>query len=70
MYKQLTKRELEIVQLIVAGKRNKDVARALAIAENTVEQHLVHIYQKLGLQSRIDLVHFYYAHLVTSKDEQ
>ena len=37
MHRQLTRRESEIVMLLVGGQRNKDIARELAIAEHTVE---------------------------------
>lgn len=70
MHRQLTRRESEIVILIVGGQRNKDIARELSIAENTVEQHLVHIYQKLNVQSRVELVSFYYRCLIPSQTNE
>lgn len=70
MYRQLTRRESEIVILIVGGQRNKDIARELAIAEHTVEQHLVHIYQKLNVQSRAELVSYYYKYLIPSQTNE
>lgn len=65
----LTKREREIVKLVIQGGRNKDVARSLSIAEHTVEQHLVHIYQKLNIQSRIELTNYYHKQIVPYPDE-
>lgn len=49
----LTPRELEILQLLVAGKSNKEIAREVFISNKTVEFHLDHIYSKLGIRSRV-----------------
>lgn len=52
----LTPRELEVVRLVGAGLANKQIARRVNITEGTVKQHLHHIYDKLGVQGRINLV--------------
>lgn len=49
----LTPRELEIVQLLLTGKTNKAIARAIDITERTVEFHLDHIYTKTGMRTRM-----------------
>ncbi len=49
----LTEREIEILELVVQGATNRDIARALCIAENTVKIHLRNILEKLHLQNRI-----------------
>ena len=54
----LTRRELEIVQMVVAGHANKEIAERLSIGENTVKSHLTHIFDKLGASSRIELALF------------
>ena len=48
----LTKRELEILRLIVVGHSNKEIGDALSISEATVKGHLTHLMQKLGVSSR------------------
>jgi DNA-binding NarL/FixJ family response regulator len=48
----LTPRELEILQLVLTGKTNKEIAREIYISERTVEFHLGHIYTKIGARSR------------------
>ncbi|SDH01850.1 regulatory protein, luxR family [Sinosporangium album] len=48
----LSQREIEILELLAAGKSNRDISRALFISEATVKTHLVHIYGKLGVDSR------------------
>jgi DNA-binding NarL/FixJ family response regulator len=52
----LTSREIEIVRLIAAGNRNRDVAVALSIAEATVKAHVQHIIEKLGARDRTEAV--------------
>ncbi len=49
----LTPRELEILQLVLAANTNKEIANQLYITERTVEFHLDHIYTKIGARSRI-----------------
>jgi DNA-binding NarL/FixJ family response regulator len=49
----LTSRETEILQLVVEGLTNKEIASALVISENTVKIHLRNILEKLHLQNRI-----------------
>ena len=49
----LTARELEILQLVLAGYTNKAIAAEIFISEKTVEFHLDHIYTKIGVRSRI-----------------
>ncbi|ALG09580.1 response regulator [Kibdelosporangium phytohabitans] len=52
----LTARETEIVQLLAAGLSNRLIAGRLFISEATVKTHLVHIYDKLGVESRAGAV--------------
>jgi|SRR5579884_797432 DNA-binding NarL/FixJ family response regulator len=52
---QLTERELEVLQLVTAGLRNKEIAARLGISENTVKFHLRHILDKLHAQSRAEV---------------
>lgn len=49
----LTPREVDILQLIVAGYSNKDIASKFRLAEKTVEFHLTRIYAKIGVRSRL-----------------
>jgi DNA-binding NarL/FixJ family response regulator len=48
----LTPREREVLQLVVEGFANKQIARRLRIAEKTVKTHMSHILQKLGVPDR------------------
>jgi two-component system, NarL family, nitrate/nitrite response regulator NarL len=51
----LTPRELDIVRMIARGHRNKAMASQLSITEGTVKIHLHNIYQKLGVDGRLEL---------------
>ena len=51
----LTEREVEIVRMVVAGLRNKEVADRLSISEGTVKMHLHRIYKKLEIDGRMEL---------------
>ena len=52
----LTEREEEILHLLAAGYRNKDVAEKFFISLSTVKSHVYNIYQKLHVTSRVDAV--------------
>jgi DNA-binding NarL/FixJ family response regulator len=53
---ELSAREREVVELVVEGLRNKDVAERLGISEKTVKTHLTHVYQRLGVATRADMI--------------
>jgi DNA-binding CsgD family transcriptional regulator len=48
----LTEQEREVVKLVLRGARNREIAAALSISENTVESHLRHIYARLEVDGR------------------
>ncbi len=48
----LSPREIEILRTLETGAGNRELARRLFISEATVKTHLVHIYQKLGVENR------------------
>ena len=52
---RLTERELEVLQLVTAGQRNREIAGELGISENTVKFHLKNIVEKLHAQNRAEL---------------
>ena len=52
----LSKREKEVLKLVLQGKGNKQIALALDISLRTVEFHLKNIYTKFQVSSRIELV--------------
>ncbi len=51
----LTPREIEVVRMVAAGLRNKEIADALGISEGTIKVHLRTIFEKLGIENRMKL---------------
>lgn len=49
----LTERERQILAHVATGQRNKEIARKLCISEATVENHLHHVFGKLGVKNRV-----------------
>jgi DNA-binding NarL/FixJ family response regulator len=58
----ITEREREVVSLIALGHTNAEIAGTLHISEKTVETHRAHVFEKLGLETRADLVRFAIEH--------
>jgi DNA-binding NarL/FixJ family response regulator len=56
----LTAREMEVLLLAAQGLRNREIAQELVVTEGTVKLHLHHVFEKLGLRGRPDLIR--YAH--------
>jgi|SRR5579872_3975184 len=62
-----TDREKEVLELLVAGRSNKEIGAALTIEERTVKAHVAKLMRKVGVQNRIALsVHAITHSLVTS----
>jgi DNA-binding NarL/FixJ family response regulator len=51
---QLSERELQVLQLLAAGKPNKEIADELDLALNTIKRHVTHIFEKLGAANRTE----------------
>jgi DNA-binding NarL/FixJ family response regulator len=52
----LTQREVEVLQLVMGGNRNRDIAELLFISEETVKAHIKHTMQKLGASDRTQAI--------------
>lgn len=52
----LTAREAELIERLLDGSTNQDLADALCISRKTVENHLYNIFQKMGVRNRLQLV--------------
>lgn len=57
---ELTKREVEIIELVGYGLNNKAIAKRLEISEATVRHHLSSVYSKLHIEDRLNLAIFAY----------
>ena len=56
-YKNLSSREIEVLNLLSSGKRNKDIANALNINEKTVSTYKTRLLKKLKVDNLADLIH-------------
>ena len=52
----LTRREQDIVRLVAEGMRNEEISQKLDVTEHTIRNYLSHIFDKLGMSSRVELV--------------
>jgi DNA-binding NarL/FixJ family response regulator len=51
----LTRREMQIVSAIIEGASNKDIGRQFNLSEQTIKNHLSHIFDKVGVSNRLEL---------------
>jgi DNA-binding CsgD family transcriptional regulator len=56
----LTRREIEVVELVAQGRSNLGIAECLFISRRTVESHVINIRRKLGLANRYELMAWVY----------
>jgi DNA-binding NarL/FixJ family response regulator len=54
--KLLTKREEDVVRLLGDGLQNREIAHELNLSEHTIKNYLFHIFDKLGVSSRVELI--------------
>ena len=54
--KNISKRESEIIRYVCEGMSNKQIAWDLSLSEQTVKHHIYNIYQKFGINSRVELI--------------
>ena len=52
----LTEREMQVLKLTAPGMSNKEIATKLDLSVRTVQAHLSHIFEKLGVASRVEAV--------------
>jgi DNA-binding NarL/FixJ family response regulator len=58
----ITDRELDVIQRLVRGRSEKEIATELVISASTVHTHVVHIYEKTGVSTRAGLAMFAMEH--------
>jgi two-component system nitrate/nitrite response regulator NarL len=63
----LTPREIEMIQAVLEGYSNPEIAANFSLSEQTVKHHLSHIFDKLGVYSRLELALFAVNHGINSE---
>ena len=64
----LSRRELEVVQLVIQGYKNRDIAQKLFISEKTVKNHLSAVFNKLGVADRLEMTLYVFEKRLFSPD--
>jgi two-component system response regulator DevR len=65
-FRDLSGRELEVLSLVSQGKTNREIARALALSEKTVRNHVSSLLEKLGMNNRIELATYAIKHRIAT----
>ena len=55
-YKKLSTREIEVLKLILSGKKNKEIAEELEINEKTVSTYKTRLFKKLNVTNLVELI--------------
>ena len=63
----LTPREIHVIAGVVAGSTNRDISSQLGMSEQTVKNHLSHIYDKVGVSNRLELALFAIHHRLVER---
>ena len=58
----LSKREREVLRLVATGHRNRHIADALYVSEDTIKNHLTRIYKRIGVHTRAEAVAWAWQH--------
>jgi DNA-binding CsgD family transcriptional regulator len=58
----ISPREKEIIELLLKGKINKEIEQELFISSHTVRNHIYHIFQKIGINNRLQLANMIFNH--------
>jgi DNA-binding NarL/FixJ family response regulator len=59
--RQLSRRQVGVIELVARGLKNREIAEELAIGEQAVRNYLFNIFNKLGVSNRVELALWYEA---------
>jgi len=58
----LTRREEDVVRLVVDGMKNREIAQKLNVTEHSIRNYLYRIFEKLGVSTRVELILYVFSH--------
>jgi len=53
--KEITKRELEVLQYVLQGKTNREIAKTLVVTHHTIKAHVASLLRKMGVRNRVEI---------------
>ena len=65
---RLTSREKEVLDMVVSGLTNKEIAKSLYLSEHTIKKHITNILDKLDMRNRKDLIIYVKENNIKIKD--
>jgi two-component system, NarL family, response regulator DevR len=65
-FRELSKREIEVLLLVAEGKSNQEIAEALTVTEKTVRNHVSSLLEKLDLRNRVELATYAVTHHIAA----
>ena len=67
--RRLSRRQLRVIELVARGMKNREVAQELGIGEHVVRNYLTNIYDRIGVNNRVELALWYEARKNERKTE-
>jgi len=65
-FRELSKREMEVLLLVAEGKSNQEIAEVLTVTEKTVRNHVSSLLEKLDLRNRVELATYAVTHHIAA----
>jgi DNA-binding NarL/FixJ family response regulator len=66
-FRDLSRREMEVLLLVSQGKSNREIADALSVSEKTVRNHVSNLLEKLDLNNRVELATYAVTHHIATQ---
>ena len=67
--KIFTKREKEVILLVLSGKKKREIADVLYLSISTIKANVEHIYQKLNVHNKVELIFYLIKHNMIEIEE-
>lgn len=67
-FKELSAREMQVVMMVLEGRQNRDIAAMLSLSQKTISTYRKRIYEKLGIETDVELARLAYRHGMICED--